>query len=95
MPPSNTHEMTPSLQKLQREKTKIEKEIRDRVIAYVAAAFGLVVGLAWNEAVKSLIEYFLPLGGNTIFAKFLYAAILTFIAVIGSVYAIRLLKQNE
>lgn len=79
---------------LKREKEKVKQEIRERVIAYVAAAFGLVVGLAWNEAVKSLIEYFLPLGGNTIFAKFLYAAILTFIAVIGSVYAIRFLKKD-
>ena len=50
-------------------------------LGYIIAAFGLIAGLAWNDAVKSLIEFFLPISNNTIFAKFLYAIIITLIVV--------------
>ena len=74
---------------------KLRKEIREKTIGYIVAAFGLVAGLAWNDAVKTLIEYFFPLQQNTLFAKFIYAAFITIVLVIVSVYLVRLTGEKE
>jgi len=49
---------------------EIKKEIRQRTLGYILAAFGLVAGLAWNEAIKSFIEYLFPVSKNTFPVKF-------------------------
>ena len=49
------------------------------MFSYIAAGFGLVAGLAWNDAIKFVIDYFIPKTENTIIAKVLYAFVLTFI----------------
>ena len=73
------------LEKVREEKNEIEKQIRERTVGYIIAALGLVAGLAWNDAMKSVIEYFFPIGHNTIFAKSIYALIVTCILVIISI----------
>lgn len=60
---------------------ELKREMRRRTISYIAGAFGLVAGLAWNDAIKSLIDFVFPLSGNTIIAKFIYALGMTFIIV--------------
>ena len=50
------------------------------------AGMGLVAGLAWNEAIKALIEYLYPLDQNSLLAKFIYAALITVIIVMFSTY---------
>jgi len=72
---------------------EIKKEIKQRVSGYILAAFGLVAALAWNDAIKSLIEYFFPLNKNTVLIKFIYAVLITFIIVIISIYLTKLLKN--
>lgn len=57
------------------------KEIRSRTFGYVSAAFGLVAGLAWNEAITSLINVLFPIAKDTVAIKFLYAVILTAVVV--------------
>lgn len=57
------------------------KEIRSRTFGYVSAALGLVAGLAWNEAITSLINVLFPVAKNTVAIKFLYALILTAVVV--------------
>ncbi|MDP2650808.1 MAG: DUF5654 family protein, partial [bacterium] len=57
------------------------------------AALGLVVGLAWNEAIKSAIEYLFPLGQNTMAAKIIYAAVMTIILVFATAYILK--EPNE
>jgi len=47
--------------------------IRKKMSTFVTAAFGLVAALAWNEAIKSLIDTFVPEAGNSVFAKLAYA----------------------
>lgn len=43
------------------ESTSIKHEILDKIAALIAAAFGLVAALAWNDAIKALFrEYFGP-----------------------------------
>ncbi len=60
----------------------LEREIRERTTGYVVAAFGFVAGLAWNEAIKALIEFFFPLSTNTVLAKVLYAIVVTLLVVV-------------
>ena len=83
------------IEKLNHEKDRIKKEAQKQVLTYITAAFGLVAGLAWNEAIKALIEYLFPLGQNTLWAKFLYAIIITFVVVIVSIYLMRLFKEEK
>lgn len=84
-------------EKIKNGSREIKKEIREKTSGYILAAFGLVAALAWNDAIKSLIEYFFPLNKNTVLIKFTYAILITFILVIISVYLKRLLsdKDNE
>ena len=74
---------------------EIKKEIKQRVSGYILAVFGLVAALAWNDAIKSLIEYFFPLNKNTVLIKFLYAVLITFIMVIISIYLTKLLSDKN
>lgn len=81
--------------KIKRGSKEVRREIRQKTIGYILAAFGLVTALAWNEAIKGLIEYFFPISKNTILAKFIYAAVMTFVVVIISVYLTKLLGDKE
>jgi small neutral amino acid transporter SnatA (MarC family) len=82
-------------ERIKKESAGVKREIRQRTIGYILTAFGLIAGLAWNDAVKSLIEYFFPFDKNTIFAKFIYAVLITFILVILSVYLIKLVGEKK
>ncbi|MEK7178764.1 MAG: DUF5654 family protein [Patescibacteria group bacterium] len=73
---------------------EIKKELSDKMMTYITAAFGLVVGLAWNEAIKSLIEFLFPLEKNTLLAKFIYAAVLTIVFVSITTYVTRILRES-
>jgi hypothetical protein len=46
----------------------------------------LVAGLAWNEAIRGLIDYAFPVSVNLLLAKFGYAIIMTIVLVILSIY---------
>lgn len=81
--------------RLVEEKKRLEYEVRERTLSYIVAAFGLIAGLAWNDAVKSLIEYVFPLSGNTLLAKFLYAALITLAVVFITVYLGRILLREK
>ena len=61
----------------------------------IVAAFGLVAGLAWNEAIKSLIEYFYPASQNNLMAKFVYAVFITLVVVVVSTYLVRLSAEKN
>ncbi|PIT91796.1 hypothetical protein COU12_01090 [Candidatus Jorgensenbacteria bacterium CG10_big_fil_rev_8_21_14_0_10_54_38] len=61
------------------------REMREKVTGYLLAAFGLVAGLAWNEAIKGLIDYLFPLSQNSLIAKFGYAGLITIFVAIMSV----------
>ena len=75
------------------EDMKLRTEIRERTLGYMLAAFGFVAGLAWNDAIQALIGHLFPLPENTLPAKFLYAVIISFVAVIISVYMSRLFHR--
>lgn len=74
---------------------KVRKEVRIKTVGYILAAFGLVAGLAWNDAIKSLIEQLFPLDKDSIWVKFIYAAIITIIAVMISIYLVKFAEEKE
>ncbi|MGB2580608.1 MAG: DUF5654 family protein [Minisyncoccia bacterium] len=78
------------INKIKNEGERITGEVRDRSMTYIAGGLGIVVGLAWNEAIKSLIDYFYPAtGANSISAKFIYAIIITIVVVLVTMYVVR------
>jgi len=89
------YELKGQFKKLEEEKRKIEDAFKRRVEGYLMTAFGIVAGLAWNEAVKDLMAYLLPMQKDTIFAKFLYAIIMTFILILISLYVIRFINRSD
>jgi len=50
-------------------------------MGYILAAFGLVAGLAWNDAIQSLIKQVFPFATGSLLAKFAYAIIITVIVI--------------
>jgi hypothetical protein len=76
------------IEKIREDSGRLRREVKSKTFGYIVGAFGLIVGLAWNDAVKSLIEYWLPAGGNGIVAKFIYAVIITLLVVTASYYLI-------
>jgi len=82
-------------QRLKEEQTRLRKEIRERTIGYILAAFSLVAGLAWNEAIKAFIEQFFSNSQNSVAVKFLYAILVTMIIVIITVYLAKLIEKKE
>jgi len=83
------------LRKLKEEKNKIETAFKRRTEGYIITAFGIVAGLAWNEAVKALMNYLFPIEKDTILAKFLYAIIMTVILVLISLYVVRFINKKD
>jgi len=77
------------VKKIRAEELRIRKEVKERTIGYILAALGFVVGLAWNDAIKTSIEYFFPLDKNSIFAKLIYAFLVTLIIVLATVYFVK------
>ncbi|MBU4204782.1 hypothetical protein KKE19_04365 [Patescibacteria group bacterium] len=82
------------INRLKDEEKKLRKEVGEKTMSYIVAAFGLVAGLAWNDAIKSLIEYLFPLQKNNLLIKFVYAVLMTFVVVSISIYLIRLIKKE-
>jgi hypothetical protein len=74
---------------------KFRTEIRSRVIKYVGAGFGLVAAFAWNDAIKSLIQFLFPLEKNSVLAKFVYAIIMTLVVVVVTTYIVKFFRKEE
>jgi TRAP-type C4-dicarboxylate transport system permease small subunit len=74
---------------------ELEKEIREKTMGYIITSFGLVAGLAWNDAIKAFIERFFVEPGDGLKAKFLYAAIMTVFVVSVSLYLARIFRVEK
>ena len=74
---------------------ELEKEIREKTLGYIITSFGLVAGLAWNDAIKAFIERFFSDPGNGLKAKFVYAFVLTIVVVAISLYLSRIFKVEK
>ncbi|MDP3724930.1 MAG: DUF5654 family protein [Nanoarchaeota archaeon] len=75
---------------------RIRQEARERALGYITGAFGVIAGLAWNDFVKALIENVFPSEENgTIWAKLVYAAVMTLVVVGVTVYLSRILREGS
>lgn len=82
-------------ERVSKEAHEMKKKVRERIFTYVGAGLGFVAGLAWNEAIISLINAIFPSARNTVLAKFLYAGILTLVVVTAAMYIERLMREEE
>lgn len=74
---------------------ELEREVREKTLGYIITSFGLVAGLAWNDAIKAFIDRFFSDPGSGLKAKFLYAAVLTVVVVAVSLYLSRIFKVEK
>ena len=58
------------------------------IITLVTTAFGLVAGLAWNDAIQKLIETIVGTG-DALSGLFIYAIVVTIIAVVVTILLAR------
>ncbi len=63
------------------EKAKQYMDVRTVILTSIISAFGFVLALFWNEAVKSAIEQVVP-RGDSVTAKFMAAIIVTIVVVV-------------
>lgn len=81
--------------KIKEEQARIRKEIKEKTVGYILAAFSFVAGLAWNEAIKSLIEQIYPNQSNSVLLKLIYAIVVTVVIVLTTVYLVRLIEEKK
>lgn len=83
------------LKKIKEEGSKISREVKEKTLGFILTALGLVAGLAWNEAIQSLIKSFFAVDKDSIWIKFLYAIVITAMVVIVTIYLTRFFGKNE
>ncbi len=83
------------LEKIKKQSAELQKEIREKIVGYIGAGFGLIASLAWNEAIKALIEHLFPLQQDTILAKFIYAGAMTVVLVFVTVYLVKIFTRKD
>jgi len=52
------------------------------MISLASAAFGVIAALAWNEAITALFRIWFPQGGGDVIGLFIYAIVVTIVAVV-------------
>lgn len=76
------------------QKTKVGEEpvkeplvlqVLEKLSQLMAAAFGFVAALAWNDAIKSAIQTYLP-AGTALRAQLVYATAVTVLAVLAGIW---------
>ncbi len=75
---------------------KEDKNMRTQVVetiaALITAAFGLIAALAWNTAISDAVKQYLS-AGNAITAEFIYAILVTILAVIMTMWIGRVVSK--
>jgi uncharacterized BrkB/YihY/UPF0761 family membrane protein len=87
--------MSKKTKKMLRRADAVANEVQEKLISYLLAAFGLVAGLAWNEAIKAGIDAIYSSPEDSLMAKFMYAGILTLIIAIITTIFVLVTKKDE
>ena len=77
---------------------EFRKELIKQMITLSSAGFGVVAALAWNEAIQSFVnEYIVKYVSSSsgIMSKFIYAVIVTVVAVFVTYELTRLIKEED
>lgn len=80
---------------IKKESEDIKNKVRAQSVGYILGALGLVAGLAWNEAIKELLNVIFPLDKDTILAQFIYAIVVTVFVVMATIVINRFLVKKE
>lgn len=86
--------MKPDIYKAKDRINETKKQVFLQTATLVNSAFALVAALAWNEAIKALIEKYVPTG-STLYSKFLYALVLTTIIVLISMRLTKIINEYK
>jgi len=81
--------------KMKEHRDQLRHELEERTSTYVIAALSFVAGLAWNDAIKALIEFLFPLPQNNLQAKFTYAILVTIFVTIATVLMMRWVQRQR
>lgn len=82
------------IERARKQAKETRREVLLQTMTLINAAFALVAALAWNEAVKALIERYFK-AGSGLYSRFIYAiAITVFVVLIGR-YINSLTKKFE
>jgi len=81
--------------KIRKLRAELTREVRRRVAGYIAAAFGVITALAWNDAIASLIDYVFPIDRGSVYAKLSYALIMTAVLVVMTLLAVKYVQTKE
>lgn len=76
---------------------KFHKELIKQLITLSTAGFGLVAALAWNEAIQSFVDEYMAQYvsvGSGILSKFIYAVVITALAVLVTYQLTKLMKED-
>ena len=68
--------------------SEVGRTVIKTIITLVTTAFGLVAGLAWNDAIQKLIESVMG-AGDALTGLFIYAVVVTIIAVVVTILLAR------
>lgn len=74
-------------------KTKLGLEFVKSMNQLAISAFGLVAALAWNDAIKSILDRFIQPGAGII-SKLIYALIVTALALIITINLGKILQKT-
>jgi len=72
----------------------MKKEVVDKLAALITVAFGLVAALAWNGAIQSVFKAVFG-DASSMGAMFVYAIIVTIIAVYATILIGKLSEKAE
>lgn len=81
-----------------KEAREFQKQFAERLLKLVTSGFGLVSALAWNELIKEFVkEYVKPYFGESsgMISLFIYALIVTFLAVLVTYQLSRISKKED
>jgi hypothetical protein len=73
----------------------MKKEVIDKIAALITAAFGLVAALAWNSAISSLFAAGGPLNFLASSGPWMYAVIVTVIAIIATIWIGKIAERSS
>lgn len=76
---------------------RLHQELISQMVALSTAGFGLVAALAWNEAIQAFVTEYIDKyisAGSGILSRFIYALIITIIAVLVTYQLSRLNRED-
>lgn len=84
--------MKPILTKAKKNLQETKKQVFLQTATLINSAFVLVAALAWNDAIKQIIDRYVPAGSN-LTSKLVYALLVTLIVVLVSMRLTKLINE--